>query len=167
MTAPAIRPRSKCSATAPTATCASSKGCPEPRAGVSVEHPLAPQIDDLARLVDREIHRIVAGGGGVGADKAVLLAFAAGVARDYAGGLIMAVVLVRRGADDKALVFDRVGDLCGCGSFAAPEQRAEKGHCRSPVFVFFACLTLPRNATPRRCTMHPLHGVLRCRKPIG
>jgi len=59
-------------------------------------------------LFDGESNRIVIGGVGIRADEAALLAFAADVARDHARGLIVAVVLVRGGADDKALVLDRV-----------------------------------------------------------
>jgi hypothetical protein len=49
----------------------------------------------------------------------VLLADAADFALDRSGGLILAVDLVGRGADDKALVLDRVGGFrrFGCGTF--------------------------------------------------
>ena len=106
-TAPDIRRRSKRSATARSATSASSK------ASALRENPVALQVDDLPRLVEREVHRVVVGRIGVGADEAVLLAHAVDVARDAAGGLVLAVVLVRRGADDVALVLDRIRDFFG------------------------------------------------------
>ena len=53
------------------------------------ENPVALQVDDLPRLAQREIHRVVVGRVGVGADEAVLLAHAADLARDAAGGLVL------------------------------------------------------------------------------
>ena len=91
-----------------------------------VKHPFALQIDDLARLVEGEIHRIVVGGVGVGADEAVLLAHAVALALDDTRGLIGAAVFVRRGADGVALVLDGVRDLRDIGAAfrTRPEQRA-------------------------------------------
>src|SRR5262249_22217326 len=87
---------------------------------------VALQVDDLARLVDRERHRVVVGGISVGADEAVLLARAADLALDRARGLIMAVVFVWRGANDEAFVLDRIG---GFRRFGAPaKQRAPERH---------------------------------------
>src|ERR1700676_3547922 len=60
----------------------------------------------LGNAAQRDI-RIVVGRVRIGADEAVLLAHAGDVARDEACGLVLAVVLVRRGADDVAFVLDR------------------------------------------------------------
>src|SRR5271163_3465935 len=70
----------------------------------------------------------------------------------------MAVVRKRHGADDVALVFDRLGGLCTAGSGATAEQRAPERHGRLPFFAS------PRNVTPRRRTAHPCHGVAKMPK---
>ena len=48
----------------------------------------------------------------------MLLAYTADLALDRARGLIMAVVLVRRGANDEAFVFDRIGKFRRLGTSA-------------------------------------------------
>src|SRR5579862_6443629 len=86
-----------------------------PRPGMtadgSLKDPFALQVDDLPRLGQREAHGVVVAGVSVGADEAVLLAHAADLALDHARGLIMALVLERRRADDEAFVFDRFGGV--------------------------------------------------------
>src|SRR5262245_45195772 len=64
----------------------------------SVEHPLALLVHDLARLGERELHRVVVGGMAVGADEFVLLGDAADLLGDGAGGLVLPLRLVGRGA---------------------------------------------------------------------
>jgi hypothetical protein len=76
------------------------------------EHPLALQIDDLPRFAERESHRIVVRGERVGADEAVLLVHAADLALDDPRRLVLTFALVGLGADDEALVFDRLRNLC-------------------------------------------------------
>jgi hypothetical protein len=63
----------------------------------------------------------------------MLLADAADLALDRARGLILAVVLVRRGPDDETLLLDRVGGFRGLGYGTLAEQGTEKGHRRSPM----------------------------------
>ena len=89
-----------------------------------IENLIALQIDDLPGLVLGEGHRVVIGRIGVGADEAMLLLHAVDLARDRARGLILAVIVVRRGDDHIALIFDRCRSLCGSvrtGSRAAAE----------------------------------------------
>jgi len=86
------------------------------------------QVDDLARLVDRKGRSVVIGRVSVGADEAMLLALAADLALDRARRLIMTIVLERRGANDKAFIFDRIGRL---GRFGAVRQSL--GGCGPPA----------------------------------
>src|SRR6185437_3984290 len=89
---------------------------------VSVENPVTLQIDDLPCLVGGEIHRVVVGGVAIDAHEAMLLAHAADLLFDRAGGLKLALALVGGGADDVAVVFDRVGGLrCTLGAATLSE----------------------------------------------
>src|SRR5579883_2554435 len=82
------------------------------------EDAVALKVDHLSRLAERESDCVVIRREGVGADEAMLLAHAADLAFDDAGGLEMAFALVGRGADDEALVFDRLRSLLRGGSLA-------------------------------------------------
>src|SRR5215218_1656294 len=79
----------------------------------SVEHPLAALVHDLARLGERELDRVVVGGMAVRADELVLLRHAADLLGDAAGGLVLPLGLVGRGADREAVVVDRLARLLG------------------------------------------------------
>ena len=98
------------------------------------EHPLALQIDDLPRFAERESHRIVVRGKRVGADEAVLLVHAADLALDDPRRLVLTFALVGLGADDEALVFDRLRNLCRLDVRKAAEQGTEKRHHLPPDF---------------------------------
>jgi hypothetical protein len=65
------------------------------------------QVDDLLGLGDREGDRVVPALMGIGPDEAMLFHAFRGVLLDDPGGLIGAVVSVRRRANPIALVFDR------------------------------------------------------------
>src|SRR5262249_27795698 len=139
-----------------------------------LEDLVALQVDDLARLVHRKHHRVIVSRVRVGADEAMLLAHAADLALDRAGGLIMAVVLVLRGANGEAFVLDWIGGFCRLGTPA--KERAPKRHARSPylrvcVTYLFRDHLLETDHTPRPFPEHPQRcirkGENRCRKPIG
>jgi len=77
----------------------------------STKHPLTLKVDHLPRLGQGECHRVVERRKGVGADEAVLLAYAADLALDRARRLILAVGFERRRANDEPLILDRFRDL--------------------------------------------------------
>src|SRR5580692_5184514 len=93
-----------------------------------IENPHALQIDDLPRLAQGEVHRVLIGAIGVGADETVLLAHAVELPLDGPRRLVVAVALERRRADDKALVFDRIGHLAGRRFSSNDAATTEKRH---------------------------------------
>src|SRR5262249_61146234 len=68
----------------------------------------------------------------------MLLAHATDLALDRARGLIMPVVLVRRGANDKTLVLDRIGRFRRLRTPA--KERAPKRHAKPPLLASVTCL---------------------------
>lgn len=92
------------------------------------------QVDDLPRLAQAERDGVVERGVRVGADEAVLLAHARDLLLDRSRGLIPAFARERRGANEIAHVFDRLGLLRRSrAGRAAAEQGPPKRHEAPPT----------------------------------
>src|SRR5438445_6389293 len=95
------------------------------------ENPLALLIHQLHALLDRDVDGVVEPGEAVGADEFVFLHHAVDLLGDDAAGLVLAVGLVGRGADQETLVLDLLG---GCRTFGlgrfttATEKTFQKRH---------------------------------------
>src|SRR5260221_7439800 len=87
-------------------------------------------VDHLFSLGDRKFDGLFHAGVALGADEAVLLAFAADVLLDDTAGLELSVPRIRRRPDQEALVFDRLScDRPTCGT-AAEQTREERSQYR-------------------------------------